>query len=122
MSRRDLTDSLLSEGFVLVVEPVDPSADGHRGWWRADLFLDLPTVPAEHRRIGVSLEQSADAALSELRACVAERRVAGSPEFFCAPDAYRARLLAGCERAAAALAAAGVPLPTDHPDQEIDSP
>lgn len=111
---RELADTLLAAGFVLRVVPVP----GFGGWYRADVWLDLPVVPAEARWLGAAIGYSRGAALAELRACVAERRVAGSPHAYCAPPDWLARLLAGCDSAAAALAAAGVPLPAA--EEQID--
>src|SRR5687767_7611137 len=114
---RELADALLAAGFVLRVAPVA----GFGGWYRADLWLDLPLVPAEARWLGAAMCYSRAATLAELRAALAEQRIAKVPHCYCAPDEWRARLLAGCERAAAALAAAGVPLPATT-DQETTAP
>lgn len=112
--RTALAHQLLEVGCVLVVAP-DPVFPG---WWRAEAFADLPLVPAGMRLLGHALDRGQEAALSELRACLAEQRLAGNPDYFAARPEYLARLLDHAARAAAALAAAGVPLPSSDPDPE----
>lgn len=103
----DLAANLRSAGFVLALG----QCETHPDWFCAEVWIDWPVVPAEHRYLGGGVGPSETAALGELLACLTEQRVADSPHFFAASDAYRARLLAECDKAAAALVGLGIPLP-----------
>lgn len=87
-----------------------------RGVWRADVWMSSPglPMPAELRWLGAGLGPTLDAALSSLRALLADARITESSFGVSGKADYVERLRRESVRAAAELAAAGVPLPVDN--------